>query len=252
MCIAKTLLFLTFIVCSAASQLSGAVKNAQKLKLVYFDAKGVVEISRVLLKIGGMPFEDFRYPITAKEGGGFNTEEFTAAKDAGELSSNMDRVPIFYIDNVPLGQSKAIERFIAHRCNLMGSSDIEAAQIDCVAEHVRDIKEKWGKIRFTGGFGPNPEKDAAIKKWFEEGELTEWLVKLEKSLPPSKVENCSVGESTTYADVCIWNLLCDYFDNVDGITNSSKECRRLTQIADKVKSIEAVKSYLAERPATMF
>lgn len=30
---------------------------------------------------------------------------------------------------------------------------------------------------------PSPEKDAATKKWFEEGEFEEWLVKLENSLP---------------------------------------------------------------------
>lgn len=46
-----------------------------------------------------------------------------------------------------------------------------------------DIKEKWGKIRSIGGMSPSPEKDAATKKWFEEGEFKDWLIKLEKSLP---------------------------------------------------------------------
>ena len=31
---------------------------------------------------------------------------------------------------------------------------------------------------------PSAEKDLATKKWFEEGEFKEWLVKLENSLPP--------------------------------------------------------------------
>ena len=34
-----------------------------------------------------------------------------------------------------------------------------------------------------GGMAPNPEKDAATKKWFEEGEFKDWLMKLEGSLP---------------------------------------------------------------------
>lgn len=46
-----------------------------------------------------------------------------------------------------------------------------------------DIKEKWGKIRAIGGMAPSVEKEAATKKWFEEGEFKEWLVKLENSLP---------------------------------------------------------------------
>jgi hypothetical protein len=53
-----------------------------------------------------------------------------------------------------------------------------------------DIKEKWGKIRSIGGMTPSPEKEAATKKWFEEGEFKEWLIKLENSLPEQ------VGEHT--------------------------------------------------------
>ena len=51
--------------------------SASKLKLVYFDAKGAAELSRVLLKVAGMEFEDFRFAIKVKEGGGFETPEFT-------------------------------------------------------------------------------------------------------------------------------------------------------------------------------
>ena len=56
-----------------------------------------------------------------------------------------------------------------------------------------DIKEKWGKIRAIGGMAPSAEKEAATKKWFEEGEFKNWLVKLESSLPeevPTSVKNC--------------------------------------------------------------
>ena len=34
-----------------------------KPKLVYFDAKGAGELSRVLMKVGQLEFEDFRFPI---------------------------------------------------------------------------------------------------------------------------------------------------------------------------------------------
>jgi hypothetical protein len=34
---------------------------AGKIKLVYFDAKGVVEMTRIMCKIGGLDFEDSRY-----------------------------------------------------------------------------------------------------------------------------------------------------------------------------------------------
>ena len=34
-----------------------------KPKLVYFDAKGVVELSRCMLKVGDIDFEDYRFDI---------------------------------------------------------------------------------------------------------------------------------------------------------------------------------------------
>jgi hypothetical protein len=34
-----------------------------KLKLVYFDTKGIAETSRLILKISGINFEDIRYAI---------------------------------------------------------------------------------------------------------------------------------------------------------------------------------------------
>ena len=90
-------------------------------------------------------------------------------------------VPLMSVGSVKFGQSKAIERYIAKKCGMYGTNDEEAAVIDCIAEHTRDIKEKRGKI-FIGGMAPSHEKDLAIKKWYEKGELTEWLVILEKSL----------------------------------------------------------------------
>jgi len=49
--------------------------------------------------------------------------------------------------------------------------------------------------------GPNDEKTAAIKKWYEEGELAEWLGKLERSLPaakPAAPSHFSVGGRLSY------------------------------------------------------
>lgn len=123
-----------------------------KLRLKYFDAKGAAELSRILMHIGGLEFEDHRYPLTPKAGGGFEMTEFTAAREKGLLHINMDRVPILELEDgtTTLGQSRAIERYISRRCGMMGRNESEAALIDCIAENVRDIKDKWGKIRMTG------------------------------------------------------------------------------------------------------
>jgi glutathione S-transferase len=50
----------------------------------------------------------------------------------------ISRVPILYIDGEPkIGQSKAIERFLAKQFGLYGANDVEGGQIDMLGEHVR-------------------------------------------------------------------------------------------------------------------
>ena len=167
-------------------------------------------MSRILFKINGIEFEDYRFPIKAKEGGGFEVPEFDAAKTTGLLAVNMNRAPILQLKSgVTIGQSKSIERYISRQCKLLGDNDEEEGCIDCLAENVRDIRDKWGKIRMTTG---SSEKEEAIKKFYE-SELQEWLEKLENSLPTQKEgQFFAVGSRLSYADVQIWYLMTEVFD----------------------------------------
>ena len=60
------------------------------IKLIYFDARGVLEATRYMLAISQTPYEDFRYKL----GEDFSKPEFDAAKEAGEFRVNLDRLPI--------------------------------------------------------------------------------------------------------------------------------------------------------------
>ena len=95
----------------------------------------------------------------------------------------------------------------------------EEPLVDCIAENIRDIRDKWGKVRMTGGMGTNPEKEAAIKKFYE-SELGEWLLKLENSLPVQDDLNFAVGNKLSYADVQIWYLMSEVFEK-DEVKKSS-------------------------------
>lgn len=55
--------------------------------LKYFDAKGVVEASRIMLAVAKADYEDMRFPIAMKEGGGYAMPEF----DAGNAKHNETR-----------------------------------------------------------------------------------------------------------------------------------------------------------------
>ena len=215
------------------------------MKLVYFNARGVIECARIMLRIGGVAFEDCRLSMKQKEGGGWETPEFTAMKASGECIANLDRVPILVVDGVVIGQSKSIERFVAKKCNMLGCNEVEAAQIDCIVENIRDIKDKYKKVKEL----PATEKEEGLKKWFAT-DFREWLIKLEKSFPADATAGYSVGSAISHADVVIWCLLSDYFDN--SVTTCYKGCDRLEAIVASVSGIAALKTHLAERPVTGF
>ena len=116
---------------TAVLNAKAALTSSKKIRLVYFDAKGVVEMTRFMLKIGEVEFDDDRFPIKMKEGGGFETPEFAIAKDSGILKANMDRAPVLQVGDVSFGQSKAIERYVAKRCNMMGENDEVSSTEKC-------------------------------------------------------------------------------------------------------------------------
>lgn len=62
----QLLLFLIFNSLFANSFASKSMNSIHKL--IYFDAKGAAELIRILLKIGEVEFEDYRFPIKIKEG----------------------------------------------------------------------------------------------------------------------------------------------------------------------------------------
>ena len=217
------------------------------MQLTYFDARGVAEVTHCMLKIAGVPFDDHRLSMAKKDGGGWDAPEFAALKLSGDASANMDRVPILTVDGVTIGQSKAIDRFVAKRCNMMGNNDIEAAQIDCITEHVRDIKDKYQKVKAA----PESEKVAKLEEFFAVT-LPALLVQLEKSLPSTRSAGFSVGNATSYADVAIFNFLTEYFDNNAPIVAALTHCAALNSIVTHVSNLPGLKSWMAERPSNPF
>lgn len=95
-------------------------------KLIYFNGRGLAETSRMLLKAAGQQFEDYRYPLTMKDGQFLRPEW-----DADKSKYMYEKIPVLEIDGGKhtIAQSKAIERFLARRFNMFGSNDTEAAII---------------------------------------------------------------------------------------------------------------------------
>ena len=136
----------------------------------------------------------------------------------------------------------------------MGSNDEECAVIDCIAEHVRDIKDRFVKVISEAGKMRSPERNAAMKKWLSDGEYAQWLSRLEASLPlhPHHSKDYVIGNRLSYADVSIWHLISEFYEDKDLSKATSKQFKRVSRIAQVVADHPEVKRWLAERPQTKF
>eukprot|EP00930_Biecheleria_cincta_P046198 TRINITY_DN31869_c0_g1_i1.p1 TRINITY_DN31869_c0_g1~~TRINITY_DN31869_c0_g1_i1.p1 ORF type:complete len:307 (-),score=72.15 TRINITY_DN31869_c0_g1_i1:244-1083(-) len=217
--------------------------------LRYFDGRGVAEMARMLFALAGESYEDKRYKIIFGKPFDFSTmqrEEFDADKAAGRLDVAMGKVPVLESGEFVLPQSKAIERYLAKRFGMMGSNLEEEAWIDALAEHVRDINDAYNKKGIF--FMKDEEKKAELKaKWHTE-ELPGFLQKLESAIPGA--DGFAIGSKTSLADVCIYKLLKDTYD--EDVSAAYSECPKLQSIVQSIDKHEKLQKWIAERPQTMF
>jgi glutathione S-transferase len=244
--------YLSLFLLSISARATYALASPSKPQLKYFDLRGAAETCRVIFALANQDYEDLRYAIDPKT---FASPAFLAAKESGELKVNLNRAPVLVTDGKTIGQSKAIERYLAKKFGLMGSTLEDEAMIDCIAEHCRDVKDAArtkGFSRFTKNKS-DEEKAAARKEWFET-DMPEMLLKMEEAVKATSGSiGYSFGAETTYADVAIWSLLrdCPASDLEDTI-KASEKCSLLNSIADQVASNVGVAKWLKERPESMF
>ena len=205
----------------------------------------------MLLSLGEEEYDDVRYKIDET----FQSPEFKAAKESGDLTMNLNRAPVLVAPNgQAIGQSKAIERYLARRFSLMGQTPEDEAMIDCIAEHVRDLKDaqrQKGFSKFTKN-KTDEEKARDRAEWFEK-DMPEMLGKIEAAVKlTSASSGYAFGTSTTYADVVIWALLRDGFSaDLEDTTNAAEKCESLNAICDQVAFNPGVAKWLSERPESM-
>jgi glutathione S-transferase len=218
------------------------------MKLVYFNGRGLAETTRLLLAINNVKYEDFRYPLKIIDWATHNMvrEEFEQDKSDGKLVGSLNKVPFLEVDGHVIPQSKAIERFVGNKYNMMGDDALQYSRIDSICECVRDFKDAYQSVRRL----PKEEKENGMKKWFSET-LVERLESLEKILC-SEHEHFSVGTRLSLSDVVLYALSTQFFDDKESVTNSMANCPNLKNIVKYVGGLEPVIKWLESRPETPF
>jgi len=197
------------------------------------------------MALGGLEWTESAYPIdfsTFKDGIEAAAPAFAAARAAGELVPNMGRAPIIVVDGKhTISQSKTIERYLARRLGLLGATEEEAAAIDAITEHLRDIKDKYMKVKGTDEGKAN----------FFSTEMPEWMGKLETAIGAGSGAPL-VGKSLSLADLALFCFIADFFTDKVSSMASIDKCPRLQASVKAVGETPKIVKYRAERtfPAT--
>tara|TARA_B100001093_G_C26668503_1_gene945101 strand:- start:303 stop:983 length:681 start_codon:yes stop_codon:yes gene_type:complete len=225
------------------------------LKLNYFNGRGLGETCRLILKASNVEFEDFRYPIKILDWATYNMvrEEFEEDKASGKLWRSMGKLPFLEVDGRVISQSKAMQRYLAKKCNMMGDSDEQAALIDSYCEYIRDFKSAYQSVRKA------TNKEEAMEKWF--GDTLPEKLEMLNNLILGNVDfqenldidrHHSVGNTLSLADIVIYSFLVDFFDNKEGVEKAYNDCHMLKRIVNHVGNIDGIKQWVANRPETAF
>ena len=214
------------------------------MKLVYFNGRGLAETSRMVLAIGGEEYGDVRYPLKIIDWSKhqMEKEEFEKDKADGKLVRSLNKLPYLEVDGVVVPQSKSIERFLAKKYNLMGTSDIEALRIDSLCECVRDFKDAYQSVRKA------ENKVEATNEWFTKT-LVEKLSLLENLVDGN---GFTVGETLSLSDVVLYSFITHFFDNKEASMNATLASPKIRSVIEKVSTVPQLVSWIEKRPKTDF
>jgi glutathione S-transferase len=174
------------------------VAEDRSISLTYFNGKGNAEVSRMMLHLADVPFDDIR------AGRDFVWADMKAANGG---STNMNRLPVMQWGSIEIGQTKPIERLIAKTYGYHGSSDVEAAQIDAIVEHVTDIRMDLKMVKTRREGDELAEAVGHFMKGNEEGGALHWVSRVEKALDDGAKGGFAVGNKLSLADFYLHQLL---------------------------------------------
>ena len=214
------------------------------MKLVYFNGRGLAEISRILLAIGGEEYEDFRYPLKIIDWSKHQMEkaEFDKDKADGKLTGSLNKLPYLEVDGTIIPQSKSIERYLARRFSMMGENELEALRIDSICECIRDFKDAYQSVRKADN------KEQAMNEWFTKT-LVEKLGLLENIVDG---EGYSVGKKLSLSDVVMFAFITQFFDNKEASMNATLASPKIRSVIENVSTVPQLVSWIEKRPKTDF
>ena len=199
-------------------------------KLVYFNAKGRAELTRLVFAQAGVAYTDER--ITGEEW----------ATRAPNTPFGM--LPVLEVDGKQLGGSLVMARYVAEKYGVAGSNDFENAVIASILDAVSDVQHQ----SYSWFFEKDETKKAELKKDLDEHTFPAALANFEKFVAGNS-HGWLVGSKVTYGDLGVY-LLLDMLSHLSPTVLD--KFPSLSQLKNRVESLPNIAKWIQTRPQTQF
>lgn len=201
-------------------------------KLRYFNVMGLGEPIRFLLSYGGMEFEDIRL--------NHPSDEWTGMKP----TTPFGQLPTLEFNGKVYSQTLPICHYLAKQLNLLGKTDLDALEIDGIANALFDLRKQVALAYRES----DPVKKEAKTKEVNATTVPFYLKKLE-ALAKSN-DGYLHGGQLSYADLC-FVAISESVSTVYG-QDITKDNPHLKSLKEKVLAIPRIKAWVEKRPKLPF
>ncbi|XP_070548535.1 glutathione S-transferase-like [Ptychodera flava] len=208
-----------------------------KHRIIYFNARGRAEPSRLVLSAAGVEFEDIR----------FTSEEWETEKATGKY--HFGQLPCMETDGVMLSQSRAIARYLANEYGFAGRTNLEKAKVDIVMDTCEDLLQGMIKIHFE----KDDAKKAELTTQYDKKVATT-LASLEKMLTDNNGgDGFLVGDGVSLADLSFYSQMeYNLSSPILSSPNLLDSYPKLKALNARVAALPNIAAWLEKRPKTEF
>lgn len=219
------------------------------ITLKYWNARGLMDVPRMMLALNGKPpgdgYTDMRFARDEAVPG--IAELWTDNAVQQTLTMNLGRMPLMEVGGEAIGQSAAINHYLATEFGMMGGSALEGAKIINIVEHVKEMSAARMNV-MPFGKEVTPEM---VDKWFNTGAddkspapadgagrneryLKWWIARIEACVGDG---GFAVGSKTSLADVVIFRTFADGTSNTQEAMGSKEHTDKALASCPKLKLI---------------
>lgn len=198
--------------------------------LIYFNARGLAELTRWLLAYADITYKDERIE-----------EADWPAKKSTIIGG---KVPVLMVDGKPLPQSLAIARYVAKEAGLVPQDNLKAAFCDAAADTLAEMMGEVYKVLFSSK--TEEEKKQQIKEEVYPNVVEPILTRLQKRLSEKE---WFAGDTLTWTDLHLSVVFGEMQKRRPEFLTPFPAVDALVQ---KVRALPKIKEWIEKAPDTKF